>query len=328
MRTIPIVWLVLLTGFASAADPLPSWNEGSSKDAIIAFVQKVTTEGTDSFVPIAQRIAVFDNDGTLWCEAPLPNQAAFAFDEIKRLLPDRPQWKDNPSVAALLRGDVSVLRADNNAGLIELLALTHAGMTTDEFDRRVQNWLVTARHPKFGCPYTGVVYQPMLELLVYLRANDFQTWIVSGGGQDYMRVFAEQTYGIPPQQVIGSFGKLKYEQTDGVPTLTKTIESLFVDDKEGKPVGIAQFIGRRPIACFGNSDGDQAMLEYTTIANPLPSLGLIVHHTDDVREYAYDSDPPSTGKLTTALEVAHQRRWVVVDMKDDWKVVFPDDSTP
>lgn len=310
-------------GSTYADDPLPSWNQGMSKQAIVAFVQEVTTEGSESFVPAAERIAVFDNDGTLWCEYPLPNQAIFAFDEIKRMLPENPKWKEEPAVAALLNGDTAALKADHNAGLIKLLALTHAGITTDEFEMRIENWLATAKHPRFDCSYTQVIYQPMLEVLEYLRANQFETWIVSGGGQDFMRVFAEETYGIPPQQVIGSYGKLKYELVDGKPTLTKTLDSLFVDDKEGKPVAIAQFIGRRPIACFGNSNGDQAMMEYTTIDNPRPSFGLIVHHTDAEREYAYDANPTGSGKLTTALAVAPQLGWTVVDMQKDWSTVFP-----
>ncbi|WP_146455556.1 META domain-containing protein [Rubripirellula tenax] len=326
MKTVcSLLIFALLSTPVAAQDSLPSWNDGASKQAIVAFVKKVTTEGSESFVPAAERIAVFDNDGTLWCEFPLPNQATFAFDEIKRLLPENPVWKDDPAVTALVSGDVAALKADHNAGLIKIIALTHAGLTPDEFDERVQNWLATAKHPKFDCAYTNVIYQPMLEVLNYLRANDFETWIVSGGGKDFMRVFAEATYGIPPQQIIGSYGKLKYELKEGKPTLTKTLDSLFVDDKEGKPVGIAQFIGRRPIACFGNSDGDQAMMEYTTIDNPRPSFGLIVHHTDAEREYAYDANPTSSGKLTTALDAAPQRGWTVVDMKQDWKTVFPDD---
>ncbi|KAA1261531.1 META domain protein [Rubripirellula obstinata] len=327
MRKFHIV-LVMLACIqnASAKNPLPSWNDGQAKQSIITFVDRVTAEDSESFVPVDERIAVFDNDGTLWCEFPLPNQAAFALDEIKRMLPENPEWKDEPAVAGLISGDVASLKADHNAGLIKLLALTHAGITPDTFDSRVENWLQTAKHPRFDCSYRKVIYQPMLELLEYLRTNQFETWIVSGGGQDFMRVFAEETYGIPPQQIIGSYGKLKYELIDGKPMLTKTLDSLFVDDKEGKPVAIAQFIGRRPIACFGNSDGDQAMMEYTTIDNPRPSFGLIVHHTDADREYAYDSNPSSSGKLTTALEAAPQRGWTVVDMKQDWKTVFPDQA--
>ncbi len=319
-------WLMAMS--AVAQDPLPSWIDGASKRSIIAFVQRVTSEGEESYVPVPERIAVFDNDGTLWCEAPLPAQAFFAFDEIKRMLPEDPAWKDDPAVVAVVGGDIGALAADGNAGLMEVLALTHAGITLSEFNQRVSRWLSMAKHPKFDRPYTQTIYQPMLEVLDYLRANEFQTWIVSGGGQDFMRVFAEQTYGIPPQQIIGSHGKLKYELKDGKPTLTKTLETLFTDDKEGKPVGIAQFIGRRPIAAFGNSNGDQAMMEYTTINNPRHSFGLIVHHTDADREYAYDANPTGSGKLTTALEVAPQRGWTVVNMKQDWQTVFPAVTTP
>lgn len=324
MKTIYLLlFTVVISMNASADDPLPSWNEGSSKQAIVDFVARVTTEGSESFVAVADRIAVFDNDGTLWCEYPLPNQATFASDEIKRMLPEHPEWKDEPAVAALLSGDAAALLADHHAGLIKLLAMTHAGLSTNEFDKRVENWLASSKHPKFGCSYKQVIYQPMVEVLDYLRANDFETWIVSGGGQDFMRVFAEETYGIPRQQVVGSHARMSYELVDGIPTLTKTMDSLFVDEKEGKPVAIELFIGRRPIACFGNSNGDQAMMEYTTMDNPLSSFGLIVHHTDAEREYAYDANPTSSGKLTTALEVAPQRGWTVVDMKNDWKTVFP-----
>jgi heat shock protein HslJ/phosphoserine phosphatase len=307
-----------------AADPLPSWQDSEAKRSIIAYVEKVTTEGTDAFVDVEHRIAVFDNDGTLWCEYPVPNQAAFAFDEIQRMLPQHPEWKEKAAITSMLSGDLAALTSDHHKGLLQILALTHTGMTADEFDTRVANWLATAKHPRFERPYTETVYQPMLEVLKYLRANGFQTWIVSGGGQDFMRVFAYETYGIPPQQVIGSHGLVKYELKDGKPTFTKTLDMLFVDDKEGKPAGIQQFIGRRPIAAFGNSDGDQAMLEYTTINNPHPSFGLIVHHTDSEREYAYDANPKGSGKLTTGLKAAAKHGWTVVDMQQDWKQVFPE----
>ena len=311
---------------AASGDPLPSWNEGKPKAAIIDFVKRVTDENSPDFVPVEERIATFDNDGTLWCENPLPFQALFAADEIKRLLPDHPEWKENATVQAFQNKDVAALTADHYKGLLEIIALTHAGMTTDQFDQRVKKWLATSKHPRFSRPYDECVYQPMLELLAYLRANDFQTWIVSGGGQDFMRVFADKTYGIPPQQVVGSHGQAKFEMKDGKPTLIKTLETVFVDDKEGKPVGIDQFIGRRPIAAFGNSDGDQAMLEYITIDNPKASFGLIVHHTDSEREYAYDAKPKSSGKLITALKAAPKYGWTVVDMKEDWTKVFPEEK--
>ncbi len=305
-----------------AADPLPSWNDDTAKHAIALFVAKVTEEGSANFVPVSERVAVFDNDGTLWCENPLPFQALFAADEIERLLPDHPEWQDNNAVQAFLHRDIAALTAEHDRGLLEVIALTHAGMTTDEFDQRVRSWLATAEHPRFKRPYTQCVYQPMLELLAYLRANGFQSWIVSGGGMDFMRVFAERTYGIPPQHVVGSHGQTRFEMKNGIPTLIKTLDTIFVDDKDGKPVGIHSFIGRRPIAAFGNSDGDQAMLEYTTVANPRPSFGLIVHHTDAEREYAYDARPKSSGKLITALQAAPKNGWIIVDMKRDWKTVF------
>lgn len=316
--------LTLLTiAVASAKDPLPSWKDGATKSSITSFVEKVTKKGSKDFVPISERIAVFDNDGCLWCENPLPFQLIFAIDEIKRLLPANPGWKENASVKALLKNDTVALLADHHKGLLEIIALTHAGITTDEFDTRVKKWLTTAKHPKFDRPINECIYQPMLEVLTYLRANDFQTWIVSGGGQDFMRVFAEETYSIPPEQVIGSHGLAKFKMKNGKPTLTKTLNTVFIDDKEGKPVGINKFIGRRPIAAFGNSDGDKAMLEYTTIDNPKPSFGLIVHHTDAKREYAYNAKPKSSGKLIKALEDAPKNGWTVVDMKEDWINVFP-----
>ncbi len=303
-------------------DPLPSWNNTHARASIVAFVKKVSLQGSPDYVPPAQRIAVFDNDGTLWCENPVPIQLAFAFDEIKRLLPQNPQWKNDEAVQALLNNDMERLTSDHLKGAMHILALTHTGITPEEFSSRVTKWFATAQHPRFQRPYSECVYQPMLEVLSYLRANGFKTWIVSGGGLDFMRVFSEQLYGIPTEQVIGSHGQLTFEMKEGKPVLTKTMDSIFIDDKEGKPVGIYQFIGRRPIASFGNSDGDQAMLEYTTIDNPRPSFGLIVHHTDAKREYAYDVKPKSSGKLITALEVAPQHGWTVVDMAKDWNRVF------
>jgi len=266
-------------------DPLPSWNDGAAKEAILAFIAKVTNAESADFLPLAERIAVFDNDGCLWPENPLPFQVAFAIDELKR-------------------------------------RLVNAGMTAEEFRDAVQAWLQTARHPRFGRPYDELTYQPMQELLRLLRANGFKNFIVSGGGADFMRVWVERVYGIPPEQVVGSTARTKYELRDSGPVLIKTLEYLFVNDKQGKPVGIHQFIGRRPVLCCGNSDGDQAMLQYTTINNPLPSFGLIVHHTDAEREYAYDAITKSTGKLVEALKEAPSRGWIVVDMKQDWNAVF------
>ncbi len=327
------VGCILLTTAALAqaaeqgADPLPSWNNTASKRAIVDFVEQVTQEGADTFVPAPERIAVFDNDGALWPENPLPFQVAFIIYEIKRLLPSHPEWKSDPAVQALLSGDAAALKEDHMHGLMKVLALTHAGMTVDEFSDRVEAWAAADRHPRFDMPYIECGYQPMLELLNYLRANGFKTYIVSGGGMDFMRVWSERAYGIPPEQVVGSHGQVKFEMAGGKPVLTKTLDTVFVDDHAGKPVGIHQFIGRRPIAAFGNSDGDQQMIQYTTIDNPRPSFGLIVHHTDAEREYAYDAHPKSSGKLTTALEEARQRGWTVVDMKNDWNQVFAPHSS-
>ena len=305
------------------ADPLPSWNDGAAKQAILAFIAKVTKAESADFVPLAERIAVFDNDGCLWPENPMPFQVAFAIDELKRRIVSEPALAEDPMVQAALSGDFGKLLAGEHFdGLMQILAITHAGMTADEFGAAVQNWLQTARHPRFKRPYDELTYQPMQELLSLLRANGFKNFIVSGGGADFMRVWVERVYGIPPEQVVGSTARTKYELRDSGPVLIKTLDYLFVNDKQGKPVGIHQFIGRRPILCCGNSDGDQAMLQYTTINNPLPSFGLIIHHTDAEREYAYDAETKSTGKLVKALQEAPSRGWIVVDMKQDWNAVF------
>ena len=308
-------------------DPLPSWNDGKARHSIEAFVQRVTAAGGKDFVPPAERIAVFDNDGTLWPENPVPFQIAFLLDELKRRVPTEPELAADPMVQAALAGDLAkLLEGGRYAGLLRVVALTHAGMTTDEFRVAVEDWLASAKHPQYGKPYDQLTFQPMQELLSYLRANGFKTFIVSGGGADFMRIWVERVYGIPPEQVVGSTSRTIFELRGSGPVLTKTMDYLFVDDKEGKPVGIHQFIGRRPIACFGNSDGDQAMLQYTTINNPRPSFGLIVHHTDGYREYAYDATPKSSGKLVEALKEAPQRGWSVVDMKNDWKRIFAFDQ--
>ena len=315
--------LPLAPAYAAAADPLPSWNDGASKAAIISFVQKVTAKDSPDFVPEPDRIAVFDNDGTLWPENPMPFQMAFVVDEIKRRAPNEPALQADPMVQALLTGDVAKLLAGpHHDGLLHIIALTHAGMTTDEFRQSVDNWIDAAIHPKFNRRYDQLTYQPMQEVLRYLRANGFKTFIVSGGGADFMRVWSERVYGIPPDQIVGSTAQVKYELRDSGPVLVKTMEQLFVDDKAGKPAGIHEFIGKRPIAVFGNSDGDKQMLEYGTIANPYPSLGVIVRHTDGDREYQYDVNPKSSGTLVEALKDAPSRGWVVVSMKDDWKEVF------
>jgi hypothetical protein len=306
-----------------AADPLPSWREGPAKAAILAFVAKVSQEGSPDFIPLAERIAVVDNDGTLWPEQPVPFQAAFAIDELQRKLLSEPGLADDPMVRAALAGDLATLMAGEHfEGLLKIVALTHAGMTHQVFQQAVEAWLAVATHPRFGRPYDALTYQPMQELLRHLVASGFKTYIVSGGGADFMRVWVERVYGIPPEQVVGSTARTTYALQDGVPVLTKTLDYLFVNDHGGKPVGIHQFIGRRPVFCCGNSDGDHAMLQYTTIANPYPSFGLIVHHTDGEREYAYDAVSKSTGKLVHALQEAPERGWLVVDMANDWSVVF------
>jgi phosphoglycolate phosphatase-like HAD superfamily hydrolase len=302
------------------ADPWPSWNDGATKKAIVAFVERVTKEGGPNFVPVAERIAVFDNDGTLWTEHPMYVQMAFILDRVKTLAPKHPEWKEKLPFKAVLEADLKALAALGEKGLVELGMATHAGMTTEEFEQIVKDWLATAKHPRFKRPYTELVYQPMLELLAYLRANGFKTYIVSGGGVEFMRPWTEKVYGVPPEQVVGSSIKVKYELRDDKPVLVLLPEVDFIDDKAGKPVGFQKFIGRRPIAAFGNSDGDYEMLRWTT-AGKGPRFGLIVHHTDAEREYAYDRDT-HFGKLDKALDEAPKRGWTIVDMKKDWKVIY------
>ncbi|MFN4143323.1 HAD family hydrolase [Aestuariivirga sp.] len=317
------LFLLAPQGAVAADDPLPSWNEGPAKAAILDFVGKVTEEGSPAFVPETERIAVFDNDGTLWPENPMPFQAAFAVDEIRRLAEEDPKLKEDPPVAALLAGDMAKLLAGpHHDGLMRILALTHAGLTTDEFRARVSDWIASATHPRFGVAYDKLTYEPMQEVLRYLRANGFKTYIVSGGGADFMRVWSERVYGVPSEQVVGSTAQVVYELRETGPVLVKTFQHLFVDDKAGKPAGIHAFIGKRPIAAFGNSDGDKEMLEYVTIANPHPSLGVIVRHTDAEREYQYDVNPKSSGTLDEALKAAPERGWIIVSMKDDWNRIF------
>ena len=306
---------------SAVVDPLSSWNDGTSKQGILAFVARVTKEGGPDFVPVAERIATFDNDGTLWSEKPMYFQLAFALDRVKAIAAKHPEWRETPPFKAVLENDLMAVFATGDRGLLELMMASHAGMTTDEFEKIVTDWLATAKHPTTGRLYTEMVYQPMLELLVYLRANGFKTYIVSGGGIEFMRPWAEKVYGIPPEQVIGSSIRVKYEIRDGKPVLVRFPEVDFIDDKSGKPVGIHQHIGRRPIAAFGNSDGDFEMLEWTTSGNG-PRFGMIVHHTDAEREWAYDRDS-KIGRLNTALDEAPKRGWVVVDMKQDWKQIFP-----
>jgi phosphoglycolate phosphatase-like HAD superfamily hydrolase len=303
------------------ADPLPSWNDGASKQAILDFVSRTTSAGSSDFVPIQERLATFDNDGTLWCEMPVYNQFAFAIDRVKAVAPQHPEWKDKPPFSYVLAGDMAGIAAMGEKGMLEIVAATHAGMTVADFERTVLEWLATARHPRFKRPYTELVYQPMLELLALLRAKDFKTFIVSGGGIEFMRPWTDKIYGIPPEQVVGSSGVVKYEFNDGKPVLIKEPKVEFVDDGPGKPVGINRFIGRRPVLAFGNSDGDQQMLEYAAGGDGARFMGL-VHHTDAVREYAYDRDS-KIGRLDKAWDEAVQRKWTVVDMKNDWKVIFP-----
>ncbi|MFI4917386.1 MAG: HAD family hydrolase [Phycisphaerales bacterium JB060] len=300
---------------------LPSWNDGPSKQAIMDFVTRTTTHGSPDFVPPAERIAVFDNDGTLWSEQPAYFQLIFAVDRVKAMAADHPEWQDQEPFKSAIAGDMEALMATGKEGLMKILAASHTGMTTEEFADSVRQWLATDRHPTTGKKYTQMVYKPMLELLEYLRAKGYKTFIVSGGGIDFLRVFAEEVYGIPPEQVVGTSVAAKYEVRDGVPLLVKQPEGLFVDDKEGKPVGIHQHIGRRPVFAAGNSDGDFQMLEYTT-AGDGPRFAMIVHHTDADREWAYDRDS-HIGRLERGLDEADERGWVVVDMAEEWKTIFP-----
>ena len=303
---------------------LQSWNDSVSKNAIVDFVARVTREGSADFVPPGERIATFDNDGTLWSEQPIYFQFAFALDRVKALAADHPEWRTGQPFKGVLEGDMKAMAAAGERGMLELVAATHLGNTTDEFATAVGGWLASARHPKTNRPYTAMVYQPMLDLLGYLRANGFKTFIVSGGGVEFMRVWSERVYGIPPEQVIGSRAKMKYELRGGIPVLLRLAEVDHVDDKAGKPVGIQQVIGRRPIAAFGNSDGDFEMLEWVTSGSG-PRLGVIVHHTDAGREWAYDRGS-QIGRLERGLDEAAARRWIVVDMKQDWRVIYPEEA--
>jgi phosphoglycolate phosphatase-like HAD superfamily hydrolase len=310
---------------AAAEDPLPSWNEGAVKQSVLAFIEKVAKEGGSEFVAQAERIAVFDNDGTLWAEQPVYFQVQFALDRVKALAPKHPEWKEKQPFKALLEGDKQAFAAGGMSALLEVVAVSHTGITTEEFEGIVKDWLASARHPRFQRPYNEIVYQPMLELLIYLRANGFKTFIVSGGGVEFMRAWVEKVYGIPPEQVVGSMGKQKFEWRDGKPVIVKLAAIDFVDDKEGKPIGIQKFIGRRPIFAVGNSDGDQQMLQWTAAGGGAGFMGL-VHHTDAEREWAYDR-ASHIGTLDKALDEANARGWTVVDMKQDWKRVFPFESS-
>jgi phosphoserine phosphatase len=313
---------LFLSPASMAADPLPSWNEGAAKSAIVDFVTAVTAGGGADFVPAEARIATFDNDGTLWIEQPLYIQFAFALDRVKALAPQHPEWATTQPFKAVLDNDLSALLASGQEGLVEIMMASHAGNTTDEFAAIVTEWIGKARHPKFKRPYTELVYQPMLELIAFLRVNGFKTFIVSGGGIEFMRPWSQTIYGVPPEQVIGSSIKTKFEMRNGSPVLVRLPEIDFIDDKDGKPVAIQKFIGRRPIAAFGNSDGDLQMLQWTT-AGSGRRLGVIVHHDDAQREYAYDRQS-KIGQLNTALDDASAQKWVVVSMKSDWSRIFPE----
>jgi phosphoserine phosphatase len=308
-------------GAQASGDPLPSWNNTGPKAAILAFIEKVTRQGSPDFVPEVQRVAVFDNDGTLWIEQPMYTQLAFALDRVKEEAPSHADWSTTQPFRAALEGDMKTLAASGEKGLVELVMATHSGMTVAQFEEIVSTWLEQARDRRFNRPYTELVYQPMLELLACLRANGFKTFIVSGGGIEFMRPWSERVYGVPPDQVVGSSIKTRFQMRDGIPTLFRIPEINFVNDGPGKPVGINEHIGIRPTAAFGNSDGDLEMLQWTTMGAG-PGFGLIVHHTDAEREFAYDRQS-SFGHLEKALDAAPINHWTVVDMKADWKTIFP-----
>ena len=320
MAVALVLALTVITIKGQAGDPLPSWNDTAPKKAVIAFVERVTKEGSPDFVPVAERIATLDNDGTLWAEQPMYFQLAFALDRTKALAPQHPEWKTREPFASLMKGDLKGVMAGGERSLGEIVMASHAGVTTEEFAQIVKDWMATAKHPKTGRHYNEMIYQPMVELLAYLRANGFKTFIVSGGGIEFMRPWVEQAYGIPPEQVIGSSIQTKFEMRAGKPVLVRLPKIDFIDDKEGKPVGINSHIGRRPIAAFGNSDGDLQMLQWT-MAGSGARFALIVHHDDAEREWSYDRKS-SIGKLDKAWDEATAKGWTVVDMKTDWKRVF------
>jgi phosphoserine phosphatase len=317
---VRVFLVVLLLPLAALADDLPSWNDGKSKQAIVDFVKRVTDEKNTDFVKPEDRIAVFDNDGTLWSEQPFYFQLGFTLDRIKALAPEHPEWKETEPFKSALAGDLKGMAAGGEKGLVELMMTTHAGMTTDAFNTIVTDWFAAAKHPKTGKPYNQMTFLPMRELLDYLRAEGFKTFIVSGGGVEFMRPITENAYGIPPEQVIGSTIATEYALVDGEPVLNRLPKIDFIDDGPGKPVGINRFIGRRPIFVAGNSDGDYEMLRWVTGGRP-NSFGLIVHHTDAVREYTYDRES-HFGKLSKAMDEAEQRNWLLVDMKNDWKKIY------
>ncbi|MES1213201.1 MAG: HAD family hydrolase [Singulisphaera sp.] len=318
----PLLTILLLASLhrLASADPLASWHEGPAKAAILDFLKRVTTEGAPGFLPPEERIATFDNDGTLWCEKPDYVEVVFAVDRLKALAPDHPEWRKQEPFATILKdeGRETLTLKD----YVELVVATHAGMTSEDFDKIVTAWFATARHPRFDRPYTACVYQPMLEVLTLFRAHGFQTFIVSGGGAEFMRPWTQKTYGVPRNQVVGSTINTEFKLTDNRPALLRLPKIDFIDDGPGKPVSIGKFIGRRPIAAFGNSDGDVAMLEWTTLAEG-PRLGMLVHHTDSEREYAYDRKS-HVGRLSKGLDEAPRRGWTVIDMRQEWKTIFPE----
>lgn len=328
-----VIWVLVSSGQLCLSDdttlgkdPLPSWNDGSTKASIVQFVERVTDHSSDDFVPVAERIATFDNDGCLWAEQPVYFQLLWALDRIRAMSNDHPEWTTTEPFQSAIAGDMDGLMKTGEEGLVKVVRAAHADVTATEFRRLVNDWLETAKHPQTGMRYSDMVYQPMLELLAYLRANEFKTFIVSGGGIDFLRVFSEKTYGIPPEQVVGTTIDAEFGLVDGIPTITKRGKLVLIDDKAGKPVGIYRHIGRRPIFAGGNSDGDLQMLQYTTIAtgpqDTTPRLGLCVHHTDAEREFAYDRES-HVGRLSQALDDAPKHGWVVVDMKKDWTTIYP-----
>jgi len=318
IRALACALLLVVSGVS--AQTLPSWNEGKAKSAIVTFVKAVTDKKSKGYVAPAERIAVFDNDGTLWAEQPMYFQLAFALDRVKVLAPQHPEWTTQEPFASLLKGDLKGVLAGGEKALLEIVMATHAGVTTEEFEKIARDWIATAKHPKTGRRYIEMVYQPMIDLLRYLRANGFKTYIVSGGGVEFMRPWVEQVYGIPPEQVVGSTIRTKFELRDGKPTIARLPELDFLDDKEGKPVAINKFIGRRPVLAFGNSDGDLQMLQWTAAGGGLRLMG-IVRHDDAQREFAYDRES-HVGRLDKALDEAKARNWIIVSMKSDWKKVF------
>jgi phosphoglycolate phosphatase-like HAD superfamily hydrolase len=321
-RVLAGLLLFALANLAFAqADPLRSWNDGAAKKAILDFVADVTDETSADFVKPEERIATFDNDGTLWAEKPIYVEFQFAIDRVRALAPQHPEWKTTPPFDHLLAGDMTAFMAGGDKALLAAVAASHSGMTPEEFEGIVKEWLATAKHPTKHRPYTGLVYQPMLELLTYLRANGFKTFIVSGGGVEFMRAFVERSYGVPPDQVVGSQGKLKFEMINGTPALMKLPAVQFIDDKDGKPIGIEYHVGRRPVAAFGNSDGDLEMLQWTC-AGSGARYCLFVHHDDAVREWAYDRHS-TVGRLDAGLDAAKANGWTLVSMKNDWKTIFP-----